>query len=574
MGFSLNLGRKDSNLRMAVPKTAALPLGDAPARVKNSSNGSGEAKYFATTALRSLFSRETPKMILSFLQCKIFTLPIEKSMRIVHIATEFAPIAKAGGLGEVILGLSRELCRIGHEVEVILPKYDFIPHSSLQRVSLEVPDFKCFEKGQLHANAMWSAECEGIPLHLLEARHPAGYFHRGKIYGCDDDTARFLYFSRAAAEYLKRTDRPIDILHLHDWHSALAALFARDVFRLPVKAIALSIHNAAYQGKCAVWDLDYIGLPGQKHLTKDAFQDDDPAHPSLINILKGGLAYADAIVAVSPTYAKEILTPEYGYGLDPTFRKLEKKLVGILNGLDLKFWDPEKDRSISAHFKAKDPIETILNAKGQNRAALAKRFSLPAASRPWVGTITRLAYQKGPELIEAALLETIRLGGVFILLGSAPSPELRAHFENLKSRCKGQALLHFEYDEALAHEVYAALDFLVLPSRYEPCGLSQMIAMRYGTLPIARATGGHLDTIFDCDDPNIPSPKRNGFLFRNYSEPAQIEALRRAIDRFKKNPALLHALIKNGMSADWSWAKPAREYERLFLQLLRNTANR
>jgi starch synthase len=492
-------------------------------------------------------------------------------MRIVQLATEFAPIAKAGGLGEVIVGLSRELKRLGHEVEVILPKYDFIDLQKLRNVNMEVPDFKCIEKGNVHANAMWSAECEEIVLHLLEARHPAGYFHRGKIYGCADDTARYLYFSKAAIEYLKLKEKPIDVLHLHDWHVALAAVFARDLYNLPIKSIVLSIHNAAYQGKCAPWDLDYIGLKSEKYLTKEKLQNDDPANPGLINILKGGIVYSDAVIAVSPTYSKEILTPEIGYGLDPTFRKNTMKLFGILNGLDLKLWDPGKDRFLIELYKADDPLEKIFKAKEQNRETLAQKFNLPKTSRPWFGSITRLVEQKGPELIEVAIDAALRLGGTFFLLGAAPSLKIQEHFEKLKAKCKGRAAeFHFEYDEVLAHQVYASLDFLVLPSLYEPCGLSQMIAMRYGTIPIARATGGHIDTIFDYENPKVPEKKQNGFLFPNMTPRSETEAIERAFRLFKEKPAAIQTLIKNGMAINWSWEKPAQEYLRVFNHCIRN----
>ncbi len=487
-------------------------------------------------------------------------------MRIVQLATEFAPIAKAGGLAEVIVGLSRELKRLGHEVVAILPKYDFIDLQKLRNVNMEIPDFKCIEKGNFHANAMWSAECEEVNIHLLEARHPAGYFHRGKMYGCEDDAARFLYFSRAAMEYLKLKGAPIDVLHLHDWHVALAAVFARDLFNLPIKSIVLTIHNAAYQGRCAPWDLDYIGLKSEKYLTKEKLQDDDPAHPRLINLLKGGIVYSDAVVAVSPSYAKEILTPPIGYGLDLTFRKAAPKLTGILNGLEIKFWEPGKDRFLAANYRAGDPIETILKAKEKNREVLALKFNLPKMNgRPWVGAITRLVEQKGPELLEVALSVTLRLGGTFILLGSSSTPAIQAHFEKLKTKWKGErAHFHFEYDEALAHQVYAGLDFLILPSLYEPCGLSQMIAMRYGTIPIARATGGHIDTIFDCENPRVAAKKQNGFLFPNMTPRSETETLERAFRIFKDKPTVIQALINNGMAIDWSWEKPAQEYLRAY----------
>ncbi len=477
-------------------------------------------------------------------------------MKIVQVSAEFAPIAKAGGLAEVAVGLSRELVRLGHRVEVMMPKYDFIDMGALKGVHIEVPNFKCMEKGNAYGNAMWAAEAEGVSLRLLEARHPAGYFHRGKIYGCQDDTARFLYFSRAVVEYLKVKGGEIDVLQLHDWHVAMAAVFARDVFKLGVKCIVLTIHNAAYQGKCATWDLDYIGLKSADYLKK--MQDD--LNPKLINILKGGLEYADAIVAVSPTYAKEILTKAEGFGLEHVFQRMKGKLFGILNGLDLDLWNPKKDRYLSAKFDG-----SIEVAKGKNREALAKRMGISANARPWVGAITRLASQKGPELIEAAIHETLKMGGAFILLGSEPNAKILAGLEVLKKEYRGKPVfIHLGHQDSLAHELYAALDFLVLPSLYEPCGLSQMIAMRYGTVPIARATGGHIDTIFE-------DPKRqNGFLFPDYTKESVTKCLERAIRIWKDKPDQMHTIIKNGLAMDWSWNKSAKEYIVVYSKCVRN----
>ena len=487
-------------------------------------------------------------------------------MRIVELAVEFAPLAKAGGLGEVVTGLSSQLIRIGQKVEVIFPKYDFIDSRKLRNIKMEVPDFKCTEKRIAHANTMWSAEWEGVPLHLLEARHPAGYFHRGKIYGCEYDIARFLYFSRAALEYLKLKNQPIDVLHIHDWHVAIAALMVRDLFQLPIKSILLTIHNAAYQGKCATWDLDAIGLKGANYLTKEIMQDNDSIHSKNLNILKGGIIYSDAVNAVSPTYSKELLTSAIGHGLDPTFRKIKGKLSGILNGLELGLWDPAKDVHLAKGFKQEDSFESIFNAKAATREVLCKRFSLNQNKRPWIGAITRLVPQKGPELLEEALAQIVRLGGTFLLLGSSPTQKIQNHFEKLKQKYKdhSQVLLHFEYDDALAHQIYAALDFLVIPSLYEPCGLTQMIGMRYGTVPIARATGGHKDTIFDCENPQVPFGQCNGFLFPNFTNISLIKALERAIKTFRHAPEMIHALIQHGMKMDWSWEKPTEEYLQLF----------
>jgi len=484
-------------------------------------------------------------------------------MRIVHLAAEFAPLAKAGGLGEVILGLPREQARISGEVEIILPKYDFIDLNKLENLKIEVPDFKCLE----YANAMWSGRSEGCSVHLLEARHPAGYFHRGKIYGCEDDIARFLYFSRAALEYLKVKKEPIDILHLHDWHVSICAALVKDLFKeLKVKAIVLSIHNVEYQGKCDISDLDAIGLKGAAYLSKDKLQDDNPKFPKSINLLKGGIVYADAIVPVSPSYAQEILTPEYGFNLNQTLRKHQAKIKGIINGIDQKIWDPSHDAVLIPSYS----VESAIGGKQANREALAKKFPLAVKKRPWLGAVTRLVPQKGPELLEAALEKTLELGGAFLLLGSSPMPTIQEQFDKLKEKYKGnpQVLLHYEYNEAVAHLIYAALDFLIVPSHFEPCGLTQLIAMRYGTIPIVRATGGLKDTVFDCEDSKVPVNQRNGFTFPEATAYSMNQTLERAFKLFRTEVPIFQSMIRRGMEADFSWKKPAQEYLRLYHRLL------
>ncbi len=477
-------------------------------------------------------------------------------MKIVQLATEFAPLAKAGGLGEVVIGLSKELLRQGHTVEVILPKYDCIDMKSLEQVRLSIPDFKCSEKGASHANALWQGFFQKVPLSLVEARHASGYFHRGKIYGCDDDIARFLYFSKAAIEILSLRREVIDVLHLHDWPVAIAAVLARDFYNLPIRSIVLTVHNAAYQGLCASWDLDAIGLNGLKYLVPEKLQDNSPDKPSLINLLKGGVVYADAVVAVSPQYAKEMVTPEAGYGLQKTFLKYRKKIFGFLNGLDQDLWNPEKDSFLVAPYGSKDSYKQVCEAKELMRAFLRDKCTLSSSGRPWVGAVTRLAIQKGPELIEEAFYETLQMGGTFLLLGSPSSPDIEQHFRALQEKEKNNPhlFLCLEYNEALAHQIYASLDFLIIPSLYEPCGLSQMIAMRYGTIPIARATGGHKDTIF-------PS---NGFLFSDFTKKSVRRGLQTAFSLFQRDPSSIEILVKNAMQIDWSWKKPTEQYVEIY----------
>jgi len=474
-------------------------------------------------------------------------------MRIIQVSTEFAPIAKAGGLGEVLVGLSRELCLQGANVKVILPKYDFIP--SLPHLKKEM-EFHTLEGNNSINTTMWSTTFEGSNLHLLETHHPKKYFTRNAIYGFDDDVPRFLFFAQATFEYLKRKNEPIDILHLHDWHAAALAPLLREIY--PKVKIVLSIHNLEYQGHCSAHDLAAIGLK-KEHLTH--FQ-----QGSHYNLLKGAIHYADAIVAVSPTYAKEILTPEFGFGLDPDLRR--KKVIGILNGLDSKLWDPSSDPALAAHYSAKDSMLNIVEAKRKNRKAM-----LLSPDLLWFGTITRLVPQKGPFLIEAALREAVRQNCGFALLGSTQNQEIQRHFEGLKKEFANNphVFIHLVHDEALAHRIFAALDFLVVPSLFEPCGLTQLVAMRYGTIPIVRATGGLKDTVFDCDAPQITKP--NGFTFLPPTKEAVVESVDRAIQQARMAPASHQQLIRRGIESDFSWKTPARQYLELYKTTVKGSSH-
>jgi len=489
-------------------------------------------------------------------------------MKIVHLTTEFAPIAKAGGLGDVLVGLSRELIKLGHEVEVILPKYDLLP--STLAVKKELSNFLCMEKGIPHANTMWKARVENCPLLLLDTEHPKHYFRRGKIYGCEDDISRFLYFCKAVCEYLQIQGKEIDVLHLHDWPTAIAAVLARDLFHLKVKRIVLTVHNAEYQGLCSPSDLDALGLHGAQYLTKDKLQDDNPHHPNLLNLLKGGVVYADRVNAVSPTYAKEILTQEIGHYLSHTFRQNKAKLRGILNGIDQIIWDPKADPVLFSSYGAHDAVPRILAAKEGAKRQIHDRFGVDLRKTPWIGCITRIVPQKGPELIEAGLRKAVEQGAAFLLLGSSPIPSLQHHFDHLKKEFAGvkNVLLHFEYDETLAHQLYAALDFVLMPSHFEPCGLSQLIAMRYGAIPIVRATGGLQDTVVDEECKGMPLEKRNGIVFQNATEHDLVHALTRAIQIYRLQPAQFHSMVQRVMRNQFDWTQSAQQYVEMYTTLL------
>jgi starch synthase len=465
-------------------------------------------------------------------------------MRVVHLAAEFAPYAKAGGLGEVVSGLSRELARTHLDLEVIVPKYD---HVEFPSIKLELGDYKSLST----PCAAWSSPFPHAKLTCIEPRAPFAPFHRGALYGFADDAARFLSFTRAAIDYLRLQKKEIDILHLHDWHVAAAAPLIRLVLKdLSVKKIILTLHNLEYQGRCAPYELEAIGLP-------PLFP--DPKYPEAQNILKAGLLYADQITTVSPSYAQEILTPAFGHGLSSILKK--RGVTGILNGLDLSLWDPASDPHLPTHFSPSSTLSQLSEAKASAKRELAKRYGLDPLRRPWIGSITRIVPQKGPELLEQTLHYCREHKATFALLGSSPFLDLQSHFARLK-QAHPEALIELSYSEPLAHLLYAALDYLIAPSHFEPCGLTQMIAMRYGTVPIVRATGGLKDTVFDLDNPKIVAAERNGFTFE---DPLTLSStLARASHLFHRDQASLFSLIRRGLGTDVSWKNPAKQYLKLY----------
>lgn len=484
-------------------------------------------------------------------------------MHIVHLSTEFAPIAKAGGLGDVTVGLCRELTRMGHQVSVFIPRYSFIQAPLAQ----EGEPFPCLERGTSHMNTMFSASIENCQVFLLDTHHPKHYFQREHIYGYPDDVARFLYFTKAVLEFLQRQNQPIDILHLHDWPVAIAALLAKKIFHSPIKKIVLTIHNAAYQGLCAPSDLDALGLHGSNYLTQDELQDDGSHH---INLLKGGIVYADAVNTVSPSYAKEILDPHFSKDLHVTLNRYQSKISGILNGIDPHLWNPMLDRYLPKPYHAQQSVEEILAAKKAAKDFLRKRFNLHENHLPWIGAVTRIVHQKNPHLLEVGFKYALKNGCNFLLLGSSPDPSIQEHFNKLKNEYahNSSVLLHFAYDDELAHQIFAALDFLFIPSLYEPCGLTQLIGMRYGTLPIVHATGGLKDTVFDYDNAKIPKKIRNGILFQNINSSDADIAIQRAINLFRNYPKQYQSLMTQIMQLKFDWTKPAKSYLDLYEKTL------
>jgi len=480
-------------------------------------------------------------------------------MHIIHIASELAPIAKVGGLADVVFGLARETQKKGHTVEVLIPKYDCLDYSALQNLKPEFRELWSFDGPYRYHNTVWSAEVQGLRVLLLEPHHPGYYFSRGSIYGFPDDVDRFIYFSRACLEYLFKSGKSPDVIHIHDWAASLVAPLYKEMY-IPLgfhtKKVVLTIHNLQHQGKCSPQNLTRAGLRGEDYLTPVKMQ--DPFLPANLNLLKGGIEYADSITTVSPTYEKEIKTVEGGCGLNTLLLKHQNKLQGILNGIDFDYWNPETDPLLPAPYNHK----TFQKGKQASKAELRKKFGLKESKGPLICVISRLVPQKGPELMLYGLKKILEKDGQFALLGTPSSPELEDLFKTVqKDLAKNKnVLIHLHYDESLAHLIYAAADMILIPSMFEPCGLSQMIALRYGCVPIVRHTGGLADSIFDVDTSKKPENERNGYAF-DFPDPSGVDwALDRALKCYKEDASRWAKIIQQGMQCDYSWSRSADAY--------------
>jgi starch synthase len=459
-------------------------------------------------------------------------------MYIVHIATEIAPYAKVGGLADVVYGLAQATKKLGATVEVIVPKYDAL----FPKATLEMADLTSYEGPYPQKNTIWKTEVHGLPLYLIEAHSANQPFNRKTIYGCPDDIGRFLYFSRTALEYIFKSGKKPDILHLHDWPTAAVAPLVQEMYHhLGFKPrTVLTIHNFEHQGKCSPATLSKTGLCGESFLTPSKMQ--DPSDPSALNLMKGGIVYADFLTTVSPTYEKEILTPLGGFGLDRVLTQFRHKLKGILNGIDKNYWPP------------------LAQPKTLLKQELQKRLSLQETSAPLVCTISRLAPQKGPLLIHHAILRTLEKGGQFVLLGTEAHSETEALFRALQKKLKKNpnVAFQFTYDEPLARLVYGGADMILIPSITEPCGLTQMISQRYGTIPIVRKTGGLADTV---------THEKNGFVF-DYPDISGVNwGLDQALACFSNEPTKWQKLVQTALTTDFGWDTSAQAYFKIYLDL-------
>jgi starch synthase len=472
-------------------------------------------------------------------------------MRILMVASEAAPFAKTGGLADVVGALPRALVRLGHSVDVVMPRYRGISIGEpMGEVSVPLGP-------QVTNTPAYAVTEAGVRTIFID--HP-GYYDRDHLYGAvghdyPDNPARFAFLSRAALEWASGATQPYDAVHAHDWQTGLVPVFLRalsDRSAFRGASTMFTIHNLAYQG---IFDAGWLPRLG---LSASLMHIDALEYWSQISLLKGGVMFSRVLTTVSPRYAEEIQTREYGNGFDEILRSRSLDLLGIRNGIDDQEWDPARDPHLPEPFDA-----SCLERKVASKRVVLQAFGLPGddatLSRPLVGLISRLVDQKGFDLLAALVEELPRLDASFVLLGTGEQ-----RYEDLwlalAARHPGRIGARLGFDEAMAHRIEGGADVFLMPSRFEPCGLNQMYSLRYGTIPVVHATGGLYDTVRNYD-PKTGSG--NGFTFDEYSPQTLLSTLQLALDVFHDRGAWRRMQLA-GMHEDFSWDASAREYVTMY----------
>jgi starch synthase len=468
-------------------------------------------------------------------------------VRVAFLSSEAVPFAKTGGLGDVAGALPKALVGEGVDACLIHPLYDTTDRGLLREEVFDNLEVEWF--GARRTVSVYLSYAAGAPAFLIDAPE---YFSRGKVYGFGDDHYRFGFFGRAALALLGRLGQAPDVVHGNDWPCgfALTWLWAGRPYGgfLGQTRTLMSIHNLAYQGLFDPGDLYRLGFRGGEE--SNVFMSNGAA-----SSLKAGLMTSDAVSTVSPRYAYEIQGPEQGYGLDWLMRQRRDRLVGITNGVDYDVWDPAADPHLPAHFSAED-----LSGKRECKRELLRRFGLPEElDRPVIASISRLVAQKGFDLIKQVAWRMLESGAYFVSLGSGEH-EYESFLQWLKDSAPGRVGIYRGFSEQLAHQIEAGADIFLMPSLYEPCGLNQMYSMRYGTVPVVRATGGLDDTVEEFD-PETGSG--TGFKFGPYDAQALLDKVREALYWYAR-PDAWRRIQSNGMRADNSWGAAARKYVRLY----------
>lgn len=477
----------------------------------------------------------------------------DKGLKILFLAAEAVPFAKVGGLADVAGALPKALRALGHDVRLMIPRYGSIRSDQFrfERVGKPFPVPVGSREEMVH---VVTTTVDGVPVYLLWDEK--FFSPRDRIYGFDDDPQRFTFFSRAVVASLPVINWIPDVIHANDWHTAPVptwlAYEGRYLREYRHIASVFTIHNIAYQGVCGRLILTFARMEYVKHL------DVEPA--GQVNWMAQGIASADIVTTVSPQYARDILETEAGAGLSPLLRRRQDRLFGILNGIDIDYWNPASDSYLRQSYDL-----SRLRLRSVNKAALQQEARLPVRlETPLIGMVTRLDAIKGIDLLGPVLEQLLQSDVQFVLLGTG-DPEYHQMMESLQARFPDKVRVFLRFDESLAHRIYAGCDLFLMPSRFEPCGLGQMIAMHYGAVPVVHRTGGLADTVLDYHE----HPDRaTGFIFDAYTPEACAEALERALRVYRDREAWT-AIQTRGMKADFSWKGSAQKYVDIYLRALK-----
>ena len=472
-------------------------------------------------------------------------------MKVCFIAAEAAPFVKVGGLGDVIGSLPKALRELGVDARVILPLYSSIDR---ERFGLKYKAYQFVDLGWRHSYCgIFETEVDGVPCYFVDNEQ---YFNRDSIYGQIDDGERFAFFSKASLEILPALDFKPDVVNVNDWHTALSVIYldvlkSREAeFYKDMKSV-LSIHNIEFQGRFNPYEMGNLFGLENKYFDALIYNGD-------VNLLKGAIQLADRVNTVSETYAREILDPYFSYGLDKILTVEQGKLRGILNGIDVDKFNPKTDPMIPVNYDLK-----TFEDKVQNKLAFQKEMDLEVnADIPLIGMVTRLTHQKGIDLILQASEEILKTGAQLVILGTGD-----AHYESAL-----RSLEHYRHDRVrsillfsneMSAKIYAASDLFLMPSKTEPCGLSQLISMRYGTVPVVHRVGGLRDTVIP-----FTGVEGNGFTFESFQASDMMDAIYRAVTCFYQSPDEWKQIIKNNLQKDVSWEQSAKKYLDLYHEVV------
>ncbi|HHW32337.1 MAG TPA: glycogen synthase GlgA [Clostridiaceae bacterium] len=480
-----------------------------------------------------------------------------KKLKILFVSAEVSPFAKTGGLADVAGSLPKALAFKGNDVRVVMPRY-----KSIKATMNYVTDFPV-QMGErkdtciIRETEVLATGSEGMTKYPVYFVDNYNYYDKEGIYGHFDDGERFLFLCKAVLEMLPRINFQPDIIHCNDWHTGPVCMMIKEQYnRQPFYngiATVFTIHNLEYQGNFPEDILKFTNLG------KEVFTPDKVEFYGMFSFMKAGIVYADIINTVSGVYAREIQTSEYGERLDGLLRKRSEDLYGIVNGISYEEFNPETDKSIIKNYN----VDSV-DYKKQNKYALQKELGLPVGDMPVVGLISRLSSQKGLDLIIKEIDRIMSLDLQFILLGKGDEYYQNA-FREIEKKYKEKFRARLELNFPLAQRIYAGSDMFLMPSRFEPCGLGQLISLRFGTIPIVRATGGLAETITDYDSDN---EKGNGFSFNEFSSEQMVNTIERALSLYTGNPEEWSRLVKRAMSHDFSWKSSAEKYMKLYYTAL------